>query len=71
MKRAVLMMVCISASARNPFAFQEESPSTLSALAEGEYDGAHMKVMRASDGSLTVMIEKIPSTLGKAEGLGG
>jgi hypothetical protein len=40
-------------------------------VAEGFCGDQALIVMKTDDGSLHVMKEKVPSTLGKAEGLGG
>ena len=58
--------------ARNPFIYEQNAEtSDTPCIADGAYDGARVELVRNAAGDLTLMIEKIPSTLGKAEGLGG
>lgn len=64
-------------AARNPFRYEAPQPTTQAIIeepccvGEGSCGDAVLRIIRTSDGELRVIKEKVPSTLGKAEGLGG
>jgi len=77
--KLLLCAVFINASilgARNPFQYepihqQNVVDTAPCCIGEGVCGDERLTLIRMEDGELRVIKEKVPSTLGKAEGLGG
>lgn len=77
--KQLLCLLLISTSlldARNPFRYEtlhneEVVVERSCCVGEGMCGDEQLRLIRTQDGELRVIKEKVPSTLGKAEGLGG